>query len=362
MTTGNCDIPTLPDPVFPFPKRLDTTTIGAVQAAKDAAERTQAHAKACIESAQQVLDISQTIKTGPQGKDLADQARLALTNAQDAYNLAQNALSDTLVVADLSDQVTQSKNSAKSAVQNADDALGVATKQYQIVYAIGYAPYWNAPTVIHLTQAQGESGDGYKSTTWFAGDYSQLNTFIDGETGYHALSIATLVSDPAGGDVDIDQACSNPTKLGSSGETYCPVGTLPIVFYDRFTMPCGVRIDPFLDQGHVVKSLVFGVAGIFDRHTSQDHRQFTDKVFPGSIILVSKKSGLRTLVTFQLLCFAGRKISDSYIQGDQVVTSGRTPLLRQAGRDESHKSLGWRATPLVQSRESGELELRRVLQ
>ena len=356
-TPGNCDIPTLPDPVFPLPKRLDTTTIGAVQAAKEAANRTQGHAKACIESAQKVLEISQTIKTGPQGKDLADQARLALQNAQDAYNLAQNALSDTLVVADLSDQVTQSKNSAKSSVQIAEDALGVAKSKYDVAYAIGYAPYWNAPTVIHLTRSSAKDGfgDGYISP-WF---------FCVGEvypSNIPCLSLGTLVSDPAGGEVNIEQACANPTKF--SNVSFCPVGDLPMVSGGQTSVPCSVAFwyNP-TDQRHL-HGFSFAVSAKPDPNPpwNQDTRQFADKVYPGSIILVSTKSGLRTLVTFQLLCFAGRKISDSYIQGNQIVTSGRSSLYREGGSHESQRSLGWKATPLTQSRTSGDLELRRVVQ
>ncbi len=358
VTQGNCDIPTLPDPVFPLPKRLDTTTIGAVQAAKDAAARTQGHAKACIESAQKVLEISQTIKTGPQGKAMVDQASLALRNAQDAYTLAQNALSDTLAVADLSDQVKQSKNSAESAVLEANDALGVASNQYPILHAIGYAPYWNAPTVINLefvdlSQFENTTGSGFYSTDFTAeGPVQKLFS-----TPPLPIDAMQLVTDPTGGEVDFLQACDNPQippPIGGrqSDWTWCPPAGLKL--RPQSYSGVGFYSRPNLHR----KQFCFQIQSF----SKDDRAQLAGKQFTVSIILVSKASGLRTQVTFQLLCFNGTTISDSYIQGSRIVNSGRSPLLRGKSQAESHQSLGWRSNPLVISRLTGQSEFRRGLE
>ena len=345
----------LPDSTIILPNRRDSTVIGAIKLAQEAALRAQSHADACIASAKEVLDTSRTIVSGPQGKEMADKAQISLANARTSEMMAENALADARSVAEVTAEVSQWKDSAASAVKQAQDALRIGTDSYAQCYAIGYAPFWSAPTVFHLTEASGESGDGYKSTVLYLGD--NTNTSLVDETGYHFLNLESLINDPSGGDVTIGQACSNPASYVD--ETYCPVGSLPIVRYSRFTMPCGVRISFFPDHGNIVNTLTFGVAGISDAHTIQDHRQFADKVYPAAIILTSKKSGLRTLVTFQLLCFSGRKISDSYIQGDQVVTSGHSPLFSDKRHQDSHSNLGWIGTPLQELRKSVNLALKR---
>ncbi|WP_435011938.1 hypothetical protein P12x_006172 (plasmid) [Tundrisphaera lichenicola] len=284
---------------------------------------------------------------------MADQASLALQNAGDAFHLAQKALDDTLTIADLSDEVSKWKDVARSAVRDAASAIDVARESYPVLYAVGYAPYWNAPTVVNLaggrTWFANDGAEAYGSGIWTWGGYQDYSGNRPGPL--KNLPLEGLVNDPAGGSVVFEPSCDNPSDgwwYPDEHSAACPIGTLPLIRGDKFE-PCQwvlITWNRNINSGLIYFEIPRKV-------------EFAGKVFPASFVVKSTKSGLKTLVTLQLLCYDGRNIADSYIQDARVIKSGYKSPLDDVKDREINKSLGWNSNRLVTSKSTGGLTLKR---
>ena len=163
--------------------------------------------------ATRVLEIRQTIKPGPTGKALVDEAKLELANTQAAAQLTQEAANRAIVSGDATPASSSYADLAKSAAQQAKDATDLATSLQGKIHDIGYAPYWKARTqfVAGFWPYDNEHG---APPTWYVGrivwDQSDLTNTGPSTRPYALLS--QFVEDPYGGVVDL-----TPVALQKSG-------------------------------------------------------------------------------------------------------------------------------------------------
>lgn len=194
-----CQLPTsILDVVVKLPMRLDSTSIGAVDAVRKSAEEAQKHAAACKAHSARVMAIGNAIAPGPQGSRLADEAKIEMQNAVASHHLAQKAAQTALVTGNATVITAKWAEAAKSAVQQADDALALATRAYAKIPDIGYSPYWTGPRVLV-----------YSIFTKIRSDYgiwrniSPLLLSSADPTGSFRKRLSDFAVDPSGGELEL---------------------------------------------------------------------------------------------------------------------------------------------------------------
>ena len=338
---NSCQFVDLPDAAVRLPQRLDSTVLGARRLAQEASERAQQHGEACHNHLAEILQIRNEIRTGPDGKRLADRARVELANAQQALTLAEHSCDDVELLArghpDIG--IEGMLATAQVARNQAREDVALAQHKYEGdehelgIYAIGYAPYWNGPNVVHLRRVIYRDN---RTLGWLA--------------DLKDTQLAESVRDPSGGTALIRPECEAPwVPHGLPSQKWCPVDGWP-------------HIGVFGHAPGNEDDALSGVAFIYDwrDHSRLLHVSFglskpsgpdeeveylAGSVFHGSILLESSQSGLRTVVDFQLLCFNGTRISDAYIDhnGQVVGDVRRLDDDRKMGRirADAGKSIGW---------------------
>ena len=331
-----CDFIELPDPAaVRLPRRLDSTLLGARHLAQEASERAQQHGAACHNHLANIVEIRNEIRPGPDGKRLADRARVELENARQALTLAERSVDDVGILANSHPGIGIEGMlvTAQVARNQAREDVGLAQRNYEGdehepgIYALGYAPYWKGPNVIHLKRVKHNNGDTY---AW--------------DMILSAAQIAESVEDPSGG---VAKPCPHCEPfIFSRHEIFCPIDGWPYVGW-MWNAP-GAAIESaagvyfWYERPGVLRLIEFGISKEAARHNEME--ELAGREFHASVLLESSQTGLRTVVDFQLLCFDGRRIADTYIDyNKEVIGVLRLDEDRRLGRKRGSfgKGIGW---------------------
>ncbi len=301
-----CEFPTfLIDPVVALPKRLDRDESTAVAAAKDAMTKAQSFALACKAHADRVIAISHTVVAGPNGKSLADEAKLENDNAQQAANSAKDAANTAFDVGSPFASAAAFVAAAKAASDQATSSASAANGLIESIIEIGNAPFWHAPTLILLSR----DNLGWMSgtTLWSRPGFTESSFPIPVPRRGVAI-LSDFAIDPNGDKIEplptsvFDN--NGQPRTDASGLTtgfFGKIDNWPFVgFVDNQDNVSGIEFVLNSDN-HNVPS---GGAFLFALRSPSpfDFGSLAGKSFTCIIVLRSFTTGLKTKVQLTLLC------------------------------------------------------------
>jgi hypothetical protein len=351
--SATCTIPpNLPAPQPSLPGRRDATLIGAIKVLRNTASQSVQHATDCRTRLETLSNLSRSVAPGPSGKGDAERASLLLSEIQTSAMLALHAGADAKGLADLYRDSPEAQHWAEVALEastRAQDQLAATDGVVKLIHAIGYAPYWTAPTTLCLRKDSSE-GVGPHILGWIS---NFLYTFLPtnpppgnkNKTGV----ISDMAVDPLGGELDIALPCANPKN--SMNMSACAIdGSAPPFFYDGGGdhdpgVQTGILLQDIDFQQHPSRRMWFGVA---DFTLPSD--SFEGKSFATSLVIRSKKSGLATIVPIKLVCVIDHFPPGDYLDSNLQIVNNHSVRRMTHGRPNSSigTAIGWQSKSVKQ--------------
>jgi hypothetical protein len=291
----SCNLPeNIVLPVVDLPARKRVEVKDAINAAKAAANNATGYAADAKKAAQKVMDILRKIAPGSSGKDLADEARKEVDNAKEAAKLAKREADNAVLAKDMTEEATQFADTAIVQSNEAEQAVEIANRNAEEAYKIGYKPYWNLSTkLIPYGDERHDSGLNLLDSDGCYLDYHTNDAVAAKKDKYYI--------DPSGGKVKFAfvKTFSYVVSPGfESAGSFVTIGVSNDFVPPELTANSelvGKKFQgPYVTFGYKNNENILGLVAGFNDPSGEAWISIDIK-------LVSDKSGLENIVTFQYL-------------------------------------------------------------